>query len=123
MSLLRPVYAFPATADCSSPNILLQISARKKSALNDLLNVRFSLFTHHTTHPSLSSQSDATRRPPVGRRRQPVSFMPMVQTRPPTINPQQPVFIRLRQLLHFTPRTNAGPPRDPLDVSPVSRSF
>ncbi|KAG1730010.1 hypothetical protein EDB19DRAFT_1394905 [Suillus lakei] len=46
----------------------------------------------------------------------------MVQRPSPTIDPQQPVFLRLRKLLHFSPRTNAvrlgrnNQPRDPLDV-------
>ncbi|KAG2343549.1 WD40 repeat-like protein [Suillus weaverae] len=85
------------------PGVLAQAgaSAHKNSTLNNLLN------------------SDATRRSPAGRRRQPVPVIPMAQRPPPTIDPQQPVFLRLRQLLRFTSPTNAGPPvqpRNPLDV-------
>ncbi|KAG1807269.1 uncharacterized protein BJ212DRAFT_755770 [Suillus subaureus] len=95
------------------PDVLAQagISARKKSTLNDLLN------------------SDATRRPPAGRRIRPVPAIPRPERPLPTINPQQPVFVRIRKLLHFSPRTNAVPPvqpRDPLDVPatlPLSSSL
>ncbi|KAG2361609.1 hypothetical protein BDR07DRAFT_33608 [Suillus spraguei] len=85
------------------PDVLTQarISARQKSALNSLLN------------------SDATRRSPAGRRRQPVSIIPRPERSLPTINPRQPVFVRLRQVLHFSPRTRTVPlvqPRNPLDV-------
>ncbi|KAG2068973.1 WD40 repeat-like protein [Suillus decipiens] len=89
---------------CDIPSDVLtqaRISARQKSALNSLLN------------------SDATRRPPAGHRRQPVSVIPRPERPLPTINPRQPVFVRLRQVLHFSPRTNTVPsaqPGNPLDV-------
>ncbi|KAG1762990.1 hypothetical protein EV702DRAFT_1205905, partial [Suillus placidus] len=85
------------------PDILAQARtiARKKSARRDLLN------------------SDATR-PPAGRRRPPIPAIPMVPRPLPTVEPQQPMFLRLSKLLRFS-RANAVPvrhiqPRDPLDV-------
>ncbi|KAG1807284.1 uncharacterized protein BJ212DRAFT_1485696 [Suillus subaureus] len=86
------------------PDILAQTSARKKSARRDLLN------------------SDAAPRLPAGRRRSPTSVISMVPRPPPTINPQQSVFLRLSKLFRFSPRTSAVYPsqnshlRDPLDV-------
>ncbi|KAG2340763.1 hypothetical protein BDR05DRAFT_966649, partial [Suillus weaverae] len=47
----------------------------------------------------------------------------VVQRPPPTINPQQPVFVRLSKLLRFSPRTKAVRPgqndehHDSLDFS------
>ncbi|KAG2065489.1 WD40 repeat-like protein [Suillus decipiens] len=89
---------------CDIPlNILAQarIIARKKSAHRDLLN------------------SDATRRHPAGHRRPPISAIPIPSRPPPTRDPQQPTFLRLRKLLRFSSLTNAVPvrhiqPRDPL---------
>jgi hypothetical protein len=86
----------------------------------------FDLFTHHTTHSSLSLQPDGTRRLVAGCRKQPIYITPAAHP-PPTIIPQQPVFVRLSKLLPFS-RTN-GPahpvqndqPRHPLDVSRDSR--
>ncbi|KAG2337936.1 WD40 repeat-like protein [Suillus weaverae] len=78
---------------------------RKKRALSDLLN------------------SDATRRPAAGPRRPPIRAIPMVQRPPPTMDLQQPIFVRLSKLLRFSPRTNPvhpvrnDQPRDPLDFS------
>ncbi|KAG1838559.1 WD40-repeat-containing domain protein [Suillus subluteus] len=87
------------------PDILTQARAiaRKKSALRDILN------------------SDATRRPPAGHRRPPISPIPMAPRSPPRRDPQQPTFLRLSNLLRFSPRANRVPvrhiqPRDPLDV-------
>ncbi|KAG2336712.1 hypothetical protein BDR05DRAFT_1005641 [Suillus weaverae] len=79
----------------------LQIIARKKLARRDLLN------------------SDATR-PPAGRRRPSIPAIPMVPRPLPTVEPQQPMFLRLSKLLRFSPRTNAvrnDQPHDPLDFS------
>ncbi|KAG1811644.1 WD40-repeat-containing domain protein [Suillus variegatus] len=70
--------------------------------------------------PSLSLQSDTTRRPPTGHRRAPISTLPVSQRPTPKTDPQQPTFLRLRRLLRF-PRTNASQPSrkdqfcDPLD--------
>ncbi|KAG2116789.1 hypothetical protein DEU56DRAFT_984917 [Suillus clintonianus] len=83
------------------PDVLAQArtSARKKSTLNDHLN------------------SDATRRAPSVRRRPPIPVTPMVQRLPPTMNPQQPISLRLRQLFRFSPRKNAAVQlHNPLDV-------
>ncbi|KAG2133004.1 hypothetical protein DEU56DRAFT_423900 [Suillus clintonianus] len=91
------------------PNVLAQArtNARKKSTLHDLLN------------------SDATRRPPAVHRKPPIPAIPTVQRPPPTINPQQPILLRLRKLLPFSSRTATIPPvrnhiepRGPLDVCP-----
>ncbi|KAG1857423.1 hypothetical protein F4604DRAFT_1193495 [Suillus subluteus] len=78
-------------------------------------------FTHCITHPSLSWQSDATRRPHARHRRPPVSAISITMRPPPRRDPQQTTFLRLRKFLHFSPRANAVPvrhiqPRDPLDV-------
>ncbi|KAG2745630.1 tricorn protease domain 2-containing protein [Suillus brevipes Sb2] len=91
---------------CDTPTEVLaqaRTSARKKAALHDLLN------------------SDATR-PAAGRRRPPISVTPTVAPRPlPTVELQQPIFLRLSNFLRFSPRTNAVRPgrkdqsRDPLD--------
>jgi hypothetical protein len=119
--LLRPVYAFSANMYCSCPNIPLQNIPRKKSNLDHLLHVRLSS-SHDTTHPLLSLQSHATRRPPAGYRRPPISAISMVERPPPTNGSQQPSFLRLSKFLRFSPRTNAVRPgrkdqsRDPLDV-------
>ncbi|KAG1890063.1 hypothetical protein F4604DRAFT_1899102, partial [Suillus subluteus] len=89
-------------------------------AHRDILNVRISFFTHYTTHPSLSLQSDATRRPPAGHRRPPISAIPIALRPQPTRDPQQPTFLRLSNFLRFS-RTNGACPgqkdqsRDPLD--------
>ncbi|KAG2343537.1 WD40 repeat-like protein [Suillus weaverae] len=95
------------------PDILAQARtiARKKSARRDLLN------------------SDATRRPPAGHRRPPISAIPMAPRPPPARDPQQSTFLRLSKLLRFSPRTNAvrnDQHRDPLDFSatlPLPRSL
>ncbi|KAG2738899.1 hypothetical protein P692DRAFT_20757259, partial [Suillus brevipes Sb2] len=74
--------------------------------------------THYSTHPPPSLQSDATR-PTAGHRKPPIHAIPMVQRPPPTIHPQQHMFLRLSKLLRFPPRTNPvhhDRPRDPLDV-------
>ncbi|KIK32369.1 hypothetical protein CY34DRAFT_19096 [Suillus luteus UH-Slu-Lm8-n1] len=72
------------------PDILAQARtiALKKRALSDLLN------------------SDATR----SRRRPSIYAIPVVQRHPPTIDPQQPMFVRLNKLLSFSPRTNPAHP-------------
>ncbi|KAG2133029.1 hypothetical protein DEU56DRAFT_981634 [Suillus clintonianus] len=83
------------------PDVLAQAraGARKNSTLNDLLN------------------SDATRRPPSVRRRPQTPVTPMVQRPPPTMDPQQPISIRLRQLFRFSPRKNTAVQlHNPLDV-------
>ncbi|KAG1807283.1 uncharacterized protein BJ212DRAFT_756895 [Suillus subaureus] len=90
-----------------SPEALAQASTstRKKSARRDLLN------------------SDAAPRLPAGRRRSPISVVPMAPRPPPTIDLQQPMFLRLSKLLRFSPRTNTGrnsQPRDPLDFPATS---
>ncbi|KAG2115477.1 hypothetical protein DEU56DRAFT_919388 [Suillus clintonianus] len=81
------------------PNVLAQArhtSAHKKSTLNDLPN------------------SDALRRhPPAVRCRPPIPVIPMTQRPPPTINPKQPISLRLRQLLRFSPQMNAVHPIQP----------
>ncbi|KAG1877379.1 hypothetical protein F4604DRAFT_1954710 [Suillus subluteus] len=86
------------------PDILAQarIIARKKSARRDILN------------------SDATRRPPAGHRRSPISAITMAPRPSPTRDPQQLTFLRLSKFLHFS-CVNAIPvrhiqPCDPLDV-------
>jgi hypothetical protein len=74
-------------------------------------------FTHSTTYSSPLLQSDATRRPPALHRSPLV--LPSPQRLPPTINTQQPVFLRLSNFLHLSSRTNAVSrvqPRNPLDV-------
>ncbi|KAG2345955.1 hypothetical protein BDR05DRAFT_960260 [Suillus weaverae] len=88
------------------PGVLAQaIHCTQKPALSDLLN------------------SDATRHFASRHRRPPIHVIPMVQRPPPTIDPQQPVFIRLSKLFRFSPRTKAvrpgrnDQPRDPLDFS------
>jgi hypothetical protein len=79
-------------------------------------------FTHYTTHPSLSLQSDATR-PPAGYRKPPIPTIPLRPRLPPTRDLPQPTFARLSKFLRFSPRTNAvrhdrkDESRDPLDVS------
>ncbi|KAG2743298.1 hypothetical protein P692DRAFT_20644414, partial [Suillus brevipes Sb2] len=98
-------------------DIPLQSIARKNRALSDLLSVRVSFFTHYITHPPPSLQPDAAR-PTAGRRKPPIHAIPMVQRPPPTIHPQQPMFLRLSKLLRFS---HSNPvhhdrPRDPLDV-------
>jgi hypothetical protein len=106
---------------CLCANIPLQEIARTKSNLDHLLHVRISS-SHDTTHSLLSLQSHTTCLPP-GHRRPPISAIPTVHR--PTRDSQQPVFIRLRQLLHFTSPMHAAPPvqpRNPLDVSCVSDS-
>ncbi|KAG2120391.1 hypothetical protein DEU56DRAFT_114266 [Suillus clintonianus] len=71
-------------------------------------------------------RSDATRPPPAVRRRPPIPAIPMSQRPPPTINPHQPIFLRLRNLLPFPSRTNAVPAvqnnqtRGPLDFPATS---
>jgi hypothetical protein len=121
MSLLRPVYAFFPSIYCSCVNIPSQNIARKKSNFDHLLHVRISP-SHDTTHTLLSSQSHATRRPPAGYRRSPISTIPMVGRPPLTNDSQQPSFLRLSKLLRFSPRMNAVRPgrkdqsRNPLDV-------
>ncbi|KAG2340761.1 YVTN repeat-like/Quino protein amine dehydrogenase [Suillus weaverae] len=94
---------------CDTPlDILAQarMIARKKSTLNHLLH------------------SDATRHPPAGHRRPPISAIPMVQRPPSTRDPQQPSF--LNKLLPFSRRTNSSRPgrkdhpRDPLDLPATS---
>ncbi|KAG1722417.1 hypothetical protein EDB19DRAFT_463439 [Suillus lakei] len=83
-------------------------------------------FTHYTTHSMLSLQSKATRRPPAGHRRPPISATPIAPRPPPTINSQKSKFLRLSKLLRFSPRTNAvhpgrhNQPRDPLDLPATS---
>ncbi|KAG1807274.1 uncharacterized protein BJ212DRAFT_756172 [Suillus subaureus] len=62
--------------------------------------------TRYTTHPSLSLQSDATRRPPAGHRRPPISAIPITLRPPPTGDPQQPTFLGLSKLSRFS-RANA----------------
>ncbi|KAG2342513.1 WD40 repeat-like protein [Suillus weaverae] len=93
---------------CNIPlDVLAQAGtiARKKPALSDLLN------------------SDATRRPAARHRGPPIPVIPMVQRPPPTIDLQQPIFVRLSKFLRFSPRTNAVRPgrndehHDPLDFS------
>lgn len=89
---------FSAIVVCNTPLDILA-SARKKATLNNLLN------------------SDATRRPPASRRNPLV--LPSPQRPPPTVDTQQPVFLRLSNLLHLSSRTNAVSrvqPRNPLDV-------
>ncbi|KAG2343548.1 WD40 repeat-like protein [Suillus weaverae] len=86
------------------PDILAQARtiARKKSARRDLLNF------------------DATRRPPAGHRRPPISAIPMAPRPPPARDPQQSTFLRLSKFFRFSPRTNAvrnDQHRDPLDFS------
>ncbi|KAG2109512.1 hypothetical protein DEU56DRAFT_920332 [Suillus clintonianus] len=54
-------------------------------------------------------RSHATRRPPAVRRRPPIPAIPMSQRPHSSINPQQPIFLRLRKLLPFSSRTNAVP--------------
>jgi hypothetical protein len=79
-------------------------------------------FTHYTTDPSLSLQSDATR-PPAGYRKPPIPAIPLRPRLPPPRDLPQPTFARLSKFLRFSPRTNAvrpgrkDEPRDPLDVS------
>jgi len=75
--------------------------------------VRLTFFIHNTTHPSLSLQSDATRRPPAGYRKPPIHIAPRP---PPTRDPQQPTFLRLSKFFRSSPRANVVPVRDPLDV-------
>jgi len=78
-------------------------------------------FTHYTTHPSVSLQSDATR-PPAGYRKPPIPAIPLRPRLPPPRDLPQPTFARLSKFLHFSPRTNAVRPgrkdesRDPLNV-------
>ncbi|KAG2112880.1 hypothetical protein DEU56DRAFT_199147 [Suillus clintonianus] len=92
------------------PNVLAQAhtSPNKKSTLNDML------------------KSDATRRRLAVRRRPPIPAIPMSQGPPPTINPHQPIFLRLRKLSPFPSRTNAVPAvqnnqtRGPLDFPATS---
>ncbi|KAG1807273.1 WD40-repeat-containing domain protein [Suillus subaureus] len=89
---------------CDTPSDILaqaRIIARKKSALNHLLH------------------SDATR-PPAGHRRPPISATPIAPSPPPKRDLQQPTFLGLSKLFHFS-RTNAvrsgrkEQSRDPLD--------
>ncbi|KAG2122221.1 WD40-repeat-containing domain protein [Suillus clintonianus] len=75
-------------------------------------------------------QSDATRRPTAVRHNlgtsPATSFTPRRQRPPPTVDRQQPIYLRLRNLLHFTSGTNAVPPdrsnqpRGPLDFPATS---
>ncbi|KAG2123454.1 hypothetical protein DEU56DRAFT_983807 [Suillus clintonianus] len=94
---------------CNTPPEVLAQACTSARTLNDLLN------------------SDATRRPPAVRRRLPIPDIPMVQRPPPTIDPQQTIFLRLRKLLPFSSRTNAIPSvrnniqsRGPLDFPATS---
>ncbi|KAG2137087.1 WD40-repeat-containing domain protein [Suillus clintonianus] len=91
------------------PNVLSQArtSAQNKSTLTHVL------------------KSDATPRPPVVRGRQPITTIPISQKPPPTIDAQQPIFVRLRKLLPFSPaRTNAvaqdDQPRNAPDIPATS---
>ncbi|KAG1805641.1 uncharacterized protein BJ212DRAFT_1486201 [Suillus subaureus] len=89
---------YSAVIVCDTPPDVLA-SVRKKATLGDLLN------------------SDATRRPPALPRNPLV--LPSPQRPLSTVNTQQPIFLRLSNLLHFTSRTNAVPSvqlRNPLDV-------
>ncbi|KAG2087457.1 WD40-repeat-containing domain protein [Suillus discolor] len=82
-----------------------------------LLRLVYAFLANSTLNDLL--HSDATRRPPAGRLRQPISVIPRPQRPPPTIDSQQPAFVRIRKLLHFSSRTNVTPPaqpRNPLDV-------
>ncbi|KIK43160.1 hypothetical protein CY34DRAFT_804167 [Suillus luteus UH-Slu-Lm8-n1] len=88
------------------PDVLTQARtiARKTSKFNHLLH------------------SDVTRCHPAGHRRPPISVIPMAQIPSPTRDTQQPSFLRLSELLRFSPRTNSlrpgrkEQPRDPLNV-------
>ncbi|KIK33055.1 hypothetical protein CY34DRAFT_18631 [Suillus luteus UH-Slu-Lm8-n1] len=88
------------------PQVLAQARniARRKANLDHLLH------------------SHATR-PPAGHRKPPIHAIPTVQRPLPTRDSQQPVFIRLRQLLSFTSPTHAAhpvQPHNPLDVPATS---
>ncbi|KAG1823980.1 uncharacterized protein BJ212DRAFT_1476835 [Suillus subaureus] len=88
---------YSAIIVCNTPPDILA-SARKRAALGNLLN------------------SDATRRPPALPRN--LLILPSPQRPLSTVNTQQPIFLRLSNLLHFTSRTNAVPNvqlRNPLD--------
>ncbi|KIK34512.1 hypothetical protein CY34DRAFT_17671 [Suillus luteus UH-Slu-Lm8-n1] len=80
------------------PDVLAQARtiACKNRALSDILN------------------SDVTHRPTAGRRGPPIHAIPMVQRPPPTIHPQQPIFVRISKLLRFPPRTNPFSATSPL---------
>ncbi|KAG2111093.1 hypothetical protein DEU56DRAFT_936215 [Suillus clintonianus] len=89
---------------CNTPSDVLALAGTRARTLNDILN------------------SDAARRHPAMRRRPSIPVIPVVQESPPTIDPQQPIFLRLRKLLPFSSRMNAIPPvrnnsqsRGPLD--------
>ncbi|KAG2111755.1 hypothetical protein DEU56DRAFT_843252 [Suillus clintonianus] len=89
------------------PDVISQAAGVNQSTLNNLLN------------------SDATRHPPARHRRQPISTIPMFQRPLPTIDPRQPISLRLSKFFHFSPRTNIPPvrhvqPRNPLDVPATS---
>ncbi|KAG1870948.1 WD40-repeat-containing domain protein [Suillus tomentosus] len=96
---------------CNTPPDVLahtSTSAHKKSARSVLLD------------------SDATRRLPARYCKPPTSVIPMAPGPPPPIDSQQPIFIRLRKFLHFSPRTTTGHPggngqtRDTLDFPATS---
>ncbi|KAG1758583.1 hypothetical protein EDD22DRAFT_186147 [Suillus occidentalis] len=100
-----------STSAIPHPEVLAQArtSARKKAALRDLLN------------------SDATRCPPTGRCRPPISVTAHgALDLCPSVEHQQPMFRRLGNFIRFSPRTNAvqpgrnDQPRDPLDFSATS---
>ncbi|KAG2336066.1 hypothetical protein BDR05DRAFT_1006198 [Suillus weaverae] len=51
-------------------------------------------------------KSDVTSLPAAERRTPPIPVITMVQRPPLTIEPQQPIFVRLRKLLRVSPRMN-----------------
>ncbi|KAG2745143.1 hypothetical protein P692DRAFT_20837212 [Suillus brevipes Sb2] len=88
---------------CSCANITLQKIARTKANLDRLLH------------------SHATR-PLAGQRKPPISTTPIVPRPPPSIDLQQPSFLRLSKFLRF-PRDNAVSvrhiqPHDSLNLNP-----
>ncbi|KAG2055093.1 WD40 repeat-like protein [Suillus hirtellus] len=81
---------------------------------------------HKKSARSVLLDSDATRRLPARYCKPPTSVIPMAPGPPPSIDSQQPIFIRLRKFLHFSPRTTTGHPggngqtRDTLDFPATS---
>ncbi|KAG2063197.1 hypothetical protein BDR04DRAFT_1164121 [Suillus decipiens] len=104
----------------SCTNIPLIECYTQKVALEGSTKCAHLIFTHYTTHLSLSLQSDATRRHP-GHRKPPISAVPIVPRPPPARDPQEPTFLRLSKFLRFSSRAvKNNQPRDPLDVPATS---
>ncbi|KAG1807281.1 uncharacterized protein BJ212DRAFT_756726 [Suillus subaureus] len=112
--------------DCESRQLLASFDVQKITALllspdsRQLAYKSYASDDHEIcicdTPPDVLTQA-------TGRRRPLISTVP-VSSRPlPTIDPQQPVFVRLRKFLSFSSHTNAvhpirnDQPRDPLDFS------